>query len=88
MGFDSRSEFSFRDASAGKKFIIFETDMSSSVHVLNKKYIIILGKGQELDHTTLTAETKYPINFTLARKKFVLNLQYNRSNSSLFANVL
>ena len=62
--------------------------MSSSVQVLNKKYILILGKRQELDNTTLTAEAKYPINFTLARKKFVLSLQYNRNDIFLFANVL
>ena len=55
--------------------------MSSSVQVLNKKYILILGKRQELDNTTLTAEAKYPINFTLARKKFVLSLRYNRNDS-------
>ena len=41
--------------------------MSLSVHIDNKnKDILILGKGltQGLDDTTLTAEAKYPINFT------------------------
>ena len=41
--------------------------MSSFVHVDNKgKDILILGEGstQWLDDTTLTADTKYPINFT------------------------
>ena len=41
--------------------------MSSSVHVDNEgKDILILGKGprQALDGTTLTAEVKYPLNFT------------------------
>ena len=41
--------------------------MSSSVHIDNKnKDVLILGDGptQELDDTTLTAEVKYPINFT------------------------
>ena len=37
------------------------------MHVHNKgKDVLILGEGptQRLDATTLTAETKYPINFT------------------------
>ena len=41
--------------------------MSSSVHVDNKgKDILILGKGPPwgLDDSTLTAEVKYPNNFT------------------------
>ena len=41
--------------------------MSSSVHINNKgKAILILGKAptQGLDDTKLTAESKYPINFT------------------------
>ena len=70
-----------------KNVIIFGTDMSSSVHVDNKgKYILILGEGatQEWSHT-LTAEAKYPINFTQSGKSFVLSLHYNRSNNFLFA---
>ena len=39
-----------------------------------------------IDDTTLTAEVKYPINFTQSRKKFVLILPYNGSNSFLFVN--
>ena len=63
--------------------------MSSSVHIDNKnKDILILGEGptQELDDATLTAEAKYPINFTQPRKRFVLSLHYNGSNSFLFVN--
>ena len=62
--------------------------MSSSVNVNNKgKDILILGKGpsQGLNHT-LTAEAKYPINFTQSGKRFVLSLHYNGSNSFLFVN--
>ena len=64
----------------GKNVIIFGADMSSSVHVDNKgKDILILGEGptQGLDDTTLTAEAKYPINFTQSGKRFVLSLHYN-----------
>ena len=63
--------------------------MSSSVHVDNKgKDILILGEGatQWLDDSKLTEEAKYSINFTQSRKRFVLSLHYNWSNSFLFVN--
>ena len=63
--------------------------MSSSVYVDNKgKDSLILGEGlaQGLDDATLTAETKYPINFTHSRKSFVLSLHCNGSSSFLFVN--
>ena len=73
----------------GKNVIIFEADTSSSVHIDNKgKDILVLGEGprQGLNDTTLTAEAKYPINFTQSGKRFVLSLHYNGSNSFLFVN--
>ena len=77
----------------GKNVIIFEADLSSYVHIGNKgKDILVLGEGptQGLDDTTLTTEAKYPINFTQSGKRFgkrfALSLQYNGSNSFLFAN--
>ena len=63
--------------------------MSSSVHIDNKnKDILILGEGptQGLDDTTLTAEATCPINFSQPRKRFVLSVHYNGSNSFLFVN--
>ena len=63
--------------------------MSSSAHIDDKnKDVLILGDGptQGLDDTTLTAEAKYPINFTQPRKRFVLSLHYNGSNSFWFIN--
>ena len=63
--------------------------MSLSVHIDNKgKHILTLGEvpTQRLDDTTLTAEAKHPINFTQSRKRFVLSLHYNGSNSFLFVN--
>ena len=65
--FDPRSEFLFPHGSMGKNVIIFGADMSSSVHIDNiNKDILILGEKltQGLDDTTLTAEGKYPVNFT------------------------
>ena len=63
--------------------------MRSSVHADNKrKDVLIFGEGttQGLDDTTLTAEAKYPINFTQSGKRFILSLQYNGSNSFFFVN--
>ena len=63
--------------------------MSSFVHIDNKnKSFLILGEGptQVLEDTTLTAEAKYPINFTQSGKRFLLSLHYNESNSFLFVN--
>ena len=77
LGFDSCSEFLFTDVSYGKNVTIFETDMSSSVHVDNKwKDILIAGerRTQRLDDMSLTAEAKYPINVTQSRKRFALSL--------------
>ena len=61
------------------------------MHVDDKKRdILVLGKGptQGLDNTAITAEAKYSINFTESGKRFVLSLNYNRSNSFLFVNAL
>ena len=89
IGLDSRSEFSFTDGSVAKNVIIFEADMSSSAHIDNKnKDILIFGEGptQGLNDTILTAAAKYPIDFTQPRKRFVLSLNYNRSNCFLLVN--
>ena len=72
IGFDSRSEFLLTDGSYGKYFFIFRGGMSSSVHVNSKRkdiLILVEGPTQGLDDTTLTVETKYPINFTQSGKK-------------------
>ena len=85
IGFDFHSDFLFTDGSFGKNVIIFEANMSSSVHV-DKKDIIILGERptHRLDDTALTAEAKYPNNFTQSGKRFVLCLHCKGSNSFLF----
>ena len=75
----------------GKNVIIFGADMSSSVHIDNKgKDILILGerRRQGLHDTTLTSKAKYPINFTQPRKRFVLSLHYNGSNSFFYLNAI
>ena len=46
IGFHFPSEFTLPDCSVGKNVINFAVDMSSSVHIDNKKKdILILGKG-------------------------------------------
>ena len=59
------------------------------MHIDNKsKDILVLDEGptQGLDDTALTAEAKYHIRFTHSRKRFVLSVRYNGSNSFLFIN--
>ena len=87
IGFDSCSKFSLLDDVVGKNVIIFGVDISSSVHVDNrKKEILILriGPVQGLHDTTLTAKAQYSTNFLRSNKKLCLSLHYNKSNSFLF----
>ena len=65
----------------GRNFIIFEADMTSSVHIDDKNKILILKEG--LDNTALKAGVRY-LNFTKSGKRFVTNLHYNGSNRFLF----
>ena len=88
IGFDRRSSFSFPGGGFDQNVLIFGADMSSSIHIVNKKKdILILGRGptQGLE-STLTAEKMYSINFTATKKRFCLSLHYNRANSYLFVN--
>ena len=76
--FDSCSEFLFTDGSMVKNAVLFRADMNSSVYIDNKnKDILILGGGpmQGLNHTTLTPEATYLINFTQPNKRFDLMFQ-------------
>ena len=64
--FDRRSDFSFPSGGFGQNLLIFGADMSTSMHIDNKKKdILLLGRGpaQGLE-STLTAEKMYSINFT------------------------
>ena len=84
-----KGTFRFPAILFGKNVIIFEANMSLSVHIDNKKkYILILGKGpiQGLDDTKQTTEKVYLINFTEYSKKFCLSFHYSGTNSYLFVN--
>ena len=77
IGFDRKLLFSLGDG-FGRICIIFGVDMSSSVHVDNKKKdILSFGEGpaQGLNGTILTAEKRYLVNFTENNNKFCLSLQ-------------
>ena len=69
IGFDRKESLSFPSGEFGENN--FGGDMSSSVHVDNKKKdILILGRGptQGLGEHLLTAEKSYSNNFTVTRK--------------------
>ena len=54
IGFDRRSGFSFSSGGLGQNVLIFGADMTSSIHIHNKKKdILALGRGptQELEST-------------------------------------
>ena len=86
IGLDSRSEFQLPYGSVGENVIIFGVDLSSSGNIENEKKRYILGTilsidpTQGLDDTTLTAETKYSINFSISNKDFCLRLHCNGRN--------
>ena len=89
VGFDGKGSFLFPGGGFGQNVIIFGVDMSSSVHVDNKKNdILILGKSstQGLGGYSLTAEKLYSVNFTVTRKRFCLSWHCNGTNSYLFLN--
>ena len=72
----------------GRNVIIVGVDMSSSPHINNKKWnILMVGKAptQGLEHT-LTAKKLYSINFTENNNKICLILHYNGAKSYLFVN--
>ena len=61
IGFDRRSSFSFPSSGFGQNMLIFGADMSTSIHIDNKKKdILALGRRptQGLE-STLTAEKMY-----------------------------
>ena len=79
IGFDRRSSFSFPNSGFGQNALICGADMSSFIHIDNKKKDkLVLGRGttQELE-STLTAEKMYSINFTVTKNKFCLSLHYH-----------
>ena len=94
--FDGRSEFGHTITEGGnahttdaRNVLIFETDVSFSVHATNREnhiYLICTGLTQGLNDTTIYAEKSFYRNVTDFGKKFVLSLLYNGDNSYLFVN--
>ena len=87
--FDSESSFSFSNRIDAKNVIIFGVNTGNNSHSTNTtQNIYVLGKDfvQEINNTTIYAESQYRTNFTEPDKKFVLSLHYNGDNSYLFVN--
>ena len=75
IGFDRTGVYLLPDGSFARNVVKFGLDMSSYVHVDNKrKYILILGSGptQGSDEHSLTAEKMYSVSFNDHRKKCCL----------------
>ena len=69
IGFDRRSSFSFAAGGFGQNVLIFGADLSTSIHVDNKKkYILVLERGatQGLERFLKL----YSINFTVTKNFF------------------
>ena len=76
IGFERRSSFSLPSGGFGQNVLIFGADISSSIHIDNKKKdILVLGRGpmQGLE-STLTAEKMHSIGLTVTKKKFLSKL--------------
>ena len=90
IGFEVRSEFSWRGSEWGKN-VIFGVDNSFSMYVGNRnKKILILGESptQRLDGSIKTAEVKCSINFKLLGKGFLPSSHYNENNSFLLVKTI
>ena len=94
--FDERSEFGhtiteggFTHTTDARNVLIFEADMSFSVHATNRTnniYVMGTGLTQGIHDTTLYAEKNFYRNFTDFGKKFMLSLHYNGDDSYWFVN--
>ena len=74
---ESHSAFLFEDGSFAKNFIISNADLNLSDQIdnENKDVLIIRERPTEgLNVTKLSAEAKYPINFTRYTKRFIVGL--------------
>ena len=86
---DTIKQGNFNRTTNAKNVIIFDADMSSSIHATNiANNIDVMGKDfiQGINGTTIYAEKLFHNNFTEFGVKFVLSLHYNGGNSYLFAN--
>ena len=80
IGFDHTGTFTYPEGGIARNVIIFEVDMSGSVHASNKaKDFLGLGKSliQMIEKTTIYAEKMYSPNFSVEDKIFSLSLHYN-----------
>ena len=81
------TEGGFAHTTDARNVLIFEGDMSFSVHKTNRaNHIYVIGTGltERIHDTTLHAEKIFCRNFTDPGKKFMLSLHYNGDGSYLF----
>ena len=87
--FDHTGTFAHPKGGIATNVIIFEADMSGSVHAsIKTQKILVLGKAfiQKINNTAIYAEKIYSPNFSAENKIFVLSLHYNGGSSYLFVN--
>ena len=77
----------FSGGGYGQNVLIFGADMSTSIHIHNKKRHIGNWKTTNTKiKKHFNCKKMYSINFTVTKKKFCLSLHYNGANSYLFVN--
>ena len=76
IGFDRRSSFLFLRGGFGQNVLIFGADMSSSIHIDNKKkHILVLGRGPAYElERTLTAEKCTQLTLLCQKRIFLYEL--------------
>ena len=83
------TEGCFTHTTNARNVLIFEVDMTFSVHATNRaNHIYVMGTEfvQGINDTTIYAEKNFYRNFTDPGKKFILSLHYNGDDSYLFVN--
>ena len=80
-------DFTLANCFFGPVKLIKNADLDKYKYTRHRRYLNFWWRTNTiLDHTTLTLELKYPINFTQSGKRFVLSPHYNGSNSYLIVN--
>ena len=76
------------NSSFGNNALSFSADASNSQHASNRaNNILVIDKSlTQRNNTTICAEIMYSVNFSATKKRFSLNLHYNRDNSYQFVN--
>ena len=88
IAFDGKGKCSFGNDYV-RDVVIFGVDNSPSSHADNcKNNVLVLGEGDTfgINGSFGAPEKKFSINFSKAKTKFCLNVNYNEDNCYLFVN--